>query len=130
MMNTQDVRGPDILLAIEVADSSLAKDLNLKAGVYARYGVRELWVIDVNRLVTHVFREPADGTWGVTAVLEADATLTHASAPGFSARLSAIQAARCAYPNLAFSSSSNLSAASATIVPGGKIATAPASRRA
>ena len=63
MMNTREVRGPDILLAIEVADTTLAKDLHLKAGVYAKYGVRELWVIDANKRVTHVFRAPVEGAW-------------------------------------------------------------------
>jgi Uma2 family endonuclease len=58
-----DIRGPGILLAIEVADTSLAKDLKLKSGVYAKYGVRELWVIDARKPITHVFRPPVDGAW-------------------------------------------------------------------
>jgi Uma2 family endonuclease len=88
MMNTQEVRGPDLLLAIEVADSSLAKDLNLKAGVYAKYGVRELWVIDANARVTHLFRTPVDGVWTQRETLGPDHALTHAAAPEFSLRLS------------------------------------------
>ncbi len=88
MMNTQEVRGPDLLLAIEVADSNLAKDLNLKAGVYAKYGVRELWVIDANARVTHLFRTPVDGVWTQRETLGPDHALTHAAAPGFSLRLS------------------------------------------
>ncbi len=87
MMNTQEVRGPDLLLAIEVADTSLAKDLNLKAGVYAKYGVRELWVIDANACVTHVFREPVAGEWTQRETFGADHALTHAAAPGFSLTL-------------------------------------------
>lgn len=87
MMNTQEVRGPDLLLAIEVADTSLAKDLNLKAGVYAKYGVRELWVIDANARATHVFRNPLEGLWTQRETLGPDHALTHAAAPGFSLRL-------------------------------------------
>ena len=87
MMNTREVRGPDILLAIEVADTTLAKDLNLKAGVYAKYGVRELWVIDANKRVTHVFRDPIEGAWTQRETYDADHALTHASASGFSVRL-------------------------------------------
>lgn len=55
-------RPADIYLLIEVADSSLAYDLGEKADLYARYGVRELWVLDLtqDRLLIH--REPtADG---------------------------------------------------------------------
>ena len=87
MMNTQKVRGPDLLLAIEVADTSLAKDLNLKAGVYAKYGVRELWVIDANACVTHVFRDPVEGVWTQRETFGPDHALTHATAPGFSITL-------------------------------------------
>lgn len=51
-----DLRGHDVLLAIEVADSSLAYDRGRKIGVYAAYGIAEVWVIDARRLVTSVFR--------------------------------------------------------------------------
>ena len=90
MMNTEEVRGPDILLAIEVADTSLAKDLRLKAGVYAKYGVQELWVIDVNKLVTHVFRAPVDGAWTFKEALSGKQVLQHACAPGFAVKLADI----------------------------------------
>lgn len=45
----------DALLVVEVADSSLAYDLDAKARLYARYGVAEYWVIDVNgrRVIVH-----------------------------------------------------------------------------
>ena len=36
------LRGPDVLLAVEVADSSLDYDLRKKPLVYAAFGVREL----------------------------------------------------------------------------------------
>ncbi len=48
-----DVRGPDVLLAVEVADSSLDYDLRRKPLVYAAFGVHELWVIDAARRVVH-----------------------------------------------------------------------------
>ena len=83
MMNKREVRGPDLLLAIEVADTSLGKDLHLKARVYAKYGVRELWVIDANTRVTHVFRDPVEGEWTHRESLPADRTLAHVAAPGF-----------------------------------------------
>ena len=45
--------GPAVLLAIEIADSSLAYDKGRKIGVYAAFGVREVWVVDAVRAVTH-----------------------------------------------------------------------------
>ena len=51
-----DVRGYDVLLAIEIADTSLAYDRGRKLGVYAAYGIPEVWVVDAASLVTHVYR--------------------------------------------------------------------------
>ncbi len=40
--------GPeDVLLAIEVADTTLRFDSTVKAQLYAKHGIPELWVIDV-----------------------------------------------------------------------------------
>jgi Uma2 family endonuclease len=48
----------DVLLLIEVSDSSLSFDQSVKLRLYARYGVAEYWVVDVQggRIVT--YREP------------------------------------------------------------------------
>jgi Uma2 family endonuclease len=45
-IETPDVRGGDVLVAVEVADSSLHYDLNTKAPICAACGVREYWVIN------------------------------------------------------------------------------------
>ncbi len=49
----------NVLLVVEIADSSLRYDIGRKAALYASFGIRELWVIDAVRLMTRVFREPA-----------------------------------------------------------------------
>ena len=64
-----DLRGHDVLLAIEIADSSLAYDLGRKIGIYAAHGIKEVWVIDANMLVTHVHRRL--GAEGYGQVFEA-----------------------------------------------------------
>ena len=46
------------LMAVEVSDSSLAYDKGRKARIYASFGVKVLWVIDVNTLETHTFERP------------------------------------------------------------------------
>ena len=58
----EDVRGPDVLLLIEVCDTSHQRDLVLKAALYARHGVAHYWVLDAERrrIVTHG-RPSADG---------------------------------------------------------------------
>ena len=52
----------DVLLAVEVADSSLAYDRNVKAPLYARHGIPELWLVDVRgRSVTALSEPGPDG---------------------------------------------------------------------
>jgi Uma2 family endonuclease len=45
----------DVLLLIEVSDSTLRFDLDVKARLYAKHGVREYWVVDLvhNRVWRH-----------------------------------------------------------------------------
>jgi len=48
----------DVLLLVEVSDSSLSFDQGAKLGLYARYGVSEYWVIDVQGQRVVTYREP------------------------------------------------------------------------
>jgi len=48
----------DVLLLIEVSDSSLAFDQSVKLDLYARYGVSEYWVVDVEGKRVVIYREP------------------------------------------------------------------------
>ena len=48
----------DVLLVIEVADSSLAGDLGSKVEQYACAGIPRYWVLDVVAETLHDFREP------------------------------------------------------------------------
>jgi Uma2 family endonuclease len=60
--------GPaDVLLLIEVADSSLRHDRGVKLPLYARAGIAEVWVVDLRQRVMEVHRGPgADGYATVT----------------------------------------------------------------
>ena len=51
-------------LVVEIADSSLGYDLGRKAGLYAGFGIAELWVIDAVRLSTHIHRDPTPSGYG------------------------------------------------------------------
>jgi Uma2 family endonuclease len=49
-------------LVVEVAASSLKKDRDVKAPLYAASGFLEYWIVDVRACTVEVFREPsADG---------------------------------------------------------------------
>lgn len=48
----------DILLAVEVADTSLAYDREVKLPLYASGGIREVWLVNLQDDVLEVYREP------------------------------------------------------------------------
>jgi Uma2 family endonuclease len=54
--------GPDTLLVVEVADTSLGYDREVKIPLYALRGVPEVWLFDIANGALEIFREPsADG---------------------------------------------------------------------
>jgi Uma2 family endonuclease len=67
-MMSHDVRGPDLMLAIEVSDSTLRYDLGKKAALYAAHGVRDYWVADLNDEQIFVHTQPGADGYGARAV--------------------------------------------------------------
>lgn len=49
----------DVLLVVEVADTSFEYDLHVKLPLYARAGVAEVWLVDLQRGAVEVFARPA-----------------------------------------------------------------------
>jgi Uma2 family endonuclease len=86
----EEVKGSDILLAIEVAATSLAYDRGLKARLDARHGVNELWVIDAAQRRTFVHSGPKTAGWRTIVERGREEVLTLAALPGFSAQLGSI----------------------------------------
>ena len=71
------------LLAVEVAETSLAYVLGRKVAIYASFGVREVWVIDAATLVTHVHRDPGGEGYASIRAIDGAAVLK----PDFAAGL-------------------------------------------
>jgi Uma2 family endonuclease len=76
-------------LVVEVADSSLRLDRRLKAGLYARAGLQEYWIVNLVDGVLEVHREPqpaAGSAYGwvyrSVEVVRPPATVTPLAAPG------------------------------------------------
>lgn len=61
----------DVLLLIEVADSSLEFDHRKKLPIYAHAGVRELWIVNLQELAVEVYCEPHFTGYEKTAVFRA-----------------------------------------------------------
>ncbi|MCO5160257.1 MAG: Uma2 family endonuclease [Mesorhizobium sp.] len=84
----EDVKGTDVILAIEISGSSLGYDRGLKARVLARHGVQELWVVEAETRVTWVHRSPQpDGNWGSIERVASDTALSPAALPQISVRM-------------------------------------------
>ena len=58
----------DILLAIEISDSTLSEDLGRKRANYATAGIRHYWVVDVEGERVHQFSAPTDGDYATVLV--------------------------------------------------------------
>jgi Uma2 family endonuclease len=80
----RNARPEDILLAVEVADTTLGFDLTTKAALYARAGIPEYWVLDVNgrRMIVH--RDPQDGRFRSVIAYTSDERISLLAAPAAS----------------------------------------------
>ena len=56
--------GADTLLVIEVSDSTLRYDREVKVPLYARHGVPEVWIVDVQNDQLLVYESPSSGVYG------------------------------------------------------------------
>ena len=61
------------LFVVEVADTSRAYDLGRKAKLYAKFGIRELWVIEARTQVTHIHLTPTSDGYAQVTVHENEA---------------------------------------------------------
>ncbi|MGH7333402.1 MAG: Uma2 family endonuclease [Candidatus Rokuibacteriota bacterium] len=80
----------DVLLLIEVAESSLAYDRSTKLRLYAEAGIPEYWVIDTAAESVEVYREPAVGAYGEARRVTGSVAVTLLAFPDLSLTLAEI----------------------------------------
>ncbi|QYU67789.1 Uma2 family endonuclease [Leptolyngbya sp. 15MV] len=87
-------RGPvtpaDVLLVIELSDSSLRFDRGVKLPLYARAGIREFWIVNLQASEVEVCRGPQAGGYASIQRLGADAVLEPEALPGVRLRLAEV----------------------------------------
>lgn len=66
----------DIVLLIEVADSSLAYDRNEKLPHYAQAAIPEIWIVDVSHSLVEQYTEPRGLRYHTMRVFDYDEVLT------------------------------------------------------
>jgi len=77
----------DVLLLIEVADSSVDYDRLTKMAVYARAGVPEAWLVDLTQDRIELYRGPAGGAFGEPTIFRRGDTLAPAAFPDMRAKV-------------------------------------------
>ncbi len=92
------LNGDAVLLAIEIADSSLAYDTGRKSRIYAAYGVREVWVVNADTLTTRVFRQVAPRGYKSVRSKPCGRRLEPEHAPELAVSLSGLGLARVVQP--------------------------------
>lgn len=53
----------DVLLLVEVSDTSLRFDRRVKLPLYARFGIPEVWIVDLHARVLEAHSGPANGAY-------------------------------------------------------------------
>ena len=53
----------DVLLVIEVADTTVVKDRMVKVPLYARAGIAEAWIVNIPEEVVEVYSDPSEGAY-------------------------------------------------------------------
>jgi Uma2 family endonuclease len=71
----------DVIVLIEVADSSFDYDRKTKLPLYARNGINEVWIIDLNALQLERYTQPNETGYGHCETLDKTATASPAALP-------------------------------------------------
>lgn len=82
--------GEDVLLIVEVSDSSLEYDRDVKLSLYARHGIPEVWLVDVNARELTLHREPAEGQYRLIRKPTATEAVSPVALPGVAIALAEV----------------------------------------
>lgn len=80
----------DVLLIVEVSDSTQRYDRRVKVPLYARHGVPEVWVIDLENRLVHFHRGPSGDAYADMSASEQPGVTPVAALPGVAIDLSGL----------------------------------------
>jgi Uma2 family endonuclease len=69
-------RPTDVLLIIEVADSSVEYDHQIKIPLYARAGIPEVWLVNLPQKVIEIYAQPVNETYSEIRLVKQGENLT------------------------------------------------------
>jgi Uma2 family endonuclease len=71
----------DVLLVVEVSDSSATYDRRFKVPLYSRHGIPEAWLVDLNHGKITIYRHPDPTGYGTSRIIGRGERLSPASFP-------------------------------------------------
>ncbi|HWQ31789.1 MAG TPA: Uma2 family endonuclease [Blastocatellia bacterium] len=74
----------DVLVAIEVADTTLEYDRNAKIPAYARAGIAEAWLVDLNNDRIEIYTQPDQGFYREIRLVSRKQRVISTTIPGLS----------------------------------------------
>jgi Uma2 family endonuclease len=83
-------RPSDIHLLVEVADSTLKQDCEIKDKLYAQAGIADYWVVDLKNRQLHIFRNPTPTGYTSHLILSEPSEISPLSFPHITLALTAI----------------------------------------
>jgi Uma2 family endonuclease len=83
--------GPDdVLLVVEVSDTTLAYDRRTKLPLYAAAGIPDAWLVNIPRRTIEVHREPREGRYQQVTVFRKGETISPLALPDITIAVAAI----------------------------------------
>ena len=80
----------DVLLLVEVSDSTVKYDRDVKMRLYAKAEIKEVWLVNLPRLVLEVYSEPEGGKYKVVKKYEKTQTVVPKLLPEIKIKVSDI----------------------------------------
>ncbi len=80
----------DVLLVVEVADTTLAFDIGTKLPMYARSSIPEVWVVDLQECALRVFRDPSASGYRTSFTASGEDSVSAAVLPEITIALPAL----------------------------------------
>ncbi len=71
----------EVLLLVEISDTSLRYDRTTKTPLYAEAGIQEYWILNIVEQVLEVYAEPVNGEYRRTQILKPGDTITLQALP-------------------------------------------------
>ena len=80
----------DVLIIIEVSDSTILSDRNVKMPLYARAGIPEAWLVNLPKKMIEVYYDVTDGRYRKCLKFKRGEVLVSPTVPGLSLKVSEI----------------------------------------